>query len=329
MTRPAVRALLIWLLAMLAGAIVVWNSHFSADMSFFLPAKPSAEQQVMVDQLKEGVVTRLLMVAIGGGDAEQRAAASRDLRGRLGKLPEFVAVQNGQSGSLDADRDFLFQHRYLLSPAVKPERFTVDGLRDAIANSVDLLASPAGMMIKPMLPRDPTGELIEILGALNAGAQPNVREGVWASRDGERAMLLTQTTALGSDTDGQENAISLIRSEFAAGSPGGTLKIQISGPGVFAVTSRATIKHEVSRLSAISTLAIIAVLFFVYRSARLMTLGLLPVVSGALAGIVAVSLVYGTVFGITVGFGSALIGEAVDYSTRLPIKVRSDELLNS
>ena len=191
MTRPAVRALLIWLLAMLAGAIVVWNSHFSADMSFFLPAKPSAEQQVMVDQLKEGVVTRLLMVAIGGGDAEQRAAASRDLRGRLGKLPEFVAVQNGQSGSLDADRDFLFQHRYLLSPAVKPERFTVDGLRDAIANSVDLLASPAGMMIKPMLPRDPTGELIEILGALNAGAQPNVREGVWASRDGERAMLLT------------------------------------------------------------------------------------------------------------------------------------------
>jgi predicted exporter len=45
-----------------------------------------------------------------------------------------------------------------------------------------------------------------------------------------------------------------------------------------------------------------------------MSLGLLPVVSGALAGVVAVSLAFGTVFGITVGFGSALIGEAVDYS---------------
>lgn len=33
MTRQAGRALTIWLLAMLAGAIVVWNSHFSADMS--------------------------------------------------------------------------------------------------------------------------------------------------------------------------------------------------------------------------------------------------------------------------------------------------------
>ena len=313
----AARAFLIWLLAMLAGAVVVWNSHFSADMSFFLPARPSAAQQVLVDQLKEGAVTRLLMVAIEGGDAAQRAAVSRQLHGRLEKLPEFVSVQNGQAGSLDADREFLFRHRYLLSPAVKPERFTVDGLRDSIANSVDLLASPAGMMIKPLLPRDPTGEMMELLSGLNAGAQPNVREGIWASRDGERAMLLIQSAALGSDTDAQELAIATIRNQFADSAREAGVsdaRIVISGPGLFAVKSRETIKDEVSKLSTISTLAIIAVLFFVYRSGRLLSLGLLPVVSGALAGIVAVSLAYGTVFGITVGFGAALIGEAVDYS---------------
>ncbi|MBS1143844.1 MAG: hypothetical protein H6R14_1250 [Proteobacteria bacterium] len=317
MSRPAVRAFLIWLLAMLAGAVVVWNSHFTADMSFFLPAKPSPAQKVLVDQLKEGVVTRLLMVAIEGGDAPKRAAMSRSLRARLQKLPDFVAVQNGEAGSLDADRDYLFRHRYLLSPAVKPERFTVDGLRASIANSVDLLASPAGMMIKPLLPRDPTGELIELLSGLNAGAQPNVRDGVWASRDGERAMLLIQTAALGSDTDGQEQAIAIIHRQFAESAREAGVsdaRMQLSGPGAFAVKSRETIKSEVSKLSTISTVAIIAVLFFVYRSLRLLTLGLLPVVSGALAGIVAVSLAYGTVFGITVGFGSALIGEAVDYS---------------
>jgi predicted exporter len=315
--NTAGRAFLIWLLAMLAGAAVVWNSHFSADMSFFLPGKPSPAQKVLVDQLKEGVVSRLLMVAIEGGDAAQRAAISRGLRGRLQQLPAFTAVQNGEAGSHDADRDFLFRHRYLLSPAVKPERFTVDGLRDSIANSVDLLASPAGMMIKPLLPRDPTGELIELLSGLSAGAQPNVREGVWASRDGERAMLLIQTAALGSDTDGQEQAIAAIHNQFAESARAAGVsdaRLQLSGPGLFAVKSRETIKSEVTRLSTISTLAIVAVLFFVYRSARLLTLGLLPVLSGALAGIVAVSLAYGTVFGITVGFGSALIGEAVDYS---------------
>ena len=317
MTRPGRRALLLWLLAMLTGSAIVWNSRFSADMSFFLPARPSAEQQVLVDQLKEGAVARLLMVAIAGSNGEQRAALSRDLRGRLVKMPEFAAVQNGDAGSLDADRAFLFRHRYLLSPAVVPERFTVDGLQTAISESIDRLASSAGMLLKPMLPRDPTGELFELLAQLNPGTQPGSLAGVWASPDGNRALLLVQTRATGADTDGQEAAIQAIREQFTAVAAAAGIadaRLQISGPGVFAVKSRATIKREVTRLSAIGTLAIVAVLFFVYRSPRLLTLGLLPVLSDALAGIIAVSLAYGTVFGITVGFGSALIGEAVDYS---------------
>ncbi|RIX48293.1 MAG: hypothetical protein D3M94_05240 [Rhodocyclales bacterium GT-UBC] len=317
MKHAAGRTFLLWLLAMLAGVAVVWHSHFSADMSFFLPGRPTAEQKVLVDQLKEGAVARLLMLAVEGGEAGQRAALSRELRQRLGSLPEFLSVQNGEAASLEADRNFLFAHRYLLSPAVSAERFSSEGLRAAIANSIDLLASPAGMMLKPLLPRDPTGELVELLSRLNAGTQPHSVGGVWASQDGERAMLLVQTSALGSDTDGQEAAIAQIRRQFAASAAStgfSDARLALSGPGLFAVKARATIKEEVSRLSLISTLAIVAVLFFVYRSLRLLSLGLLPVVSGALAGVVAVSLVHGTVFGITVGFGSALIGEAVDYS---------------
>lgn len=309
------RVFLLWVLAMLVGAAVVWNSRFSADMSFFLPSQPTAEQQVLVDQLKEGAVARLLMIAIAGGDAEQRAGLSRDLRRRLVTGPDFLSIQNGEAGSQDADRDFLLRHRYLLSPAVSPERFTIDGLRVAIGDSIDRLASPAGMMLKNLLPSDPTGELVALLGSLGGGNEPASRAGVWASRDGERAMLLVQTTALGSDTDGQQAAIEHIRREFAASSGGDpAFTLQLSGPGLFAVNSRATIVSEVTRLSLISSLAIIAVLLFVFRSPRLLGLGLLPVVSGALAGIVAVSLAFGTVFGITVGFGAALIGESVDYA---------------
>ncbi|WP_374343098.1 MMPL family transporter [Azonexus sp.] len=312
MSRRA-RAFLLWALAMLAGAAIVWNSRFTADMSFFLPSTPSAEQQVLIDQLKEGVVSRLLMVGIEGGDGAQRAAASRALRERLAARPDFVSVQNGEAGSIAAERDLLFARRYLLSPAVGPQRFTVDGLRDAISGSIDLLASPAGMLVKPFLTRDPTGELYELVSNLNGGSQPAMRDGVWASRDGSRALLLLQTRALGSDTDGQEAAIAAIRADFAAAAGDG-LRLVLSGPGRFAVEARATIKDEVSRLSMIGTLAIVAVLLAVYRSPRLVGLGLLPVASGALAGVVAVSLAFGTVFGITVGFGVALIGEAVDYS---------------
>ena len=46
-------------------------------------------------------------------------------------------------------------------------------------------------------------------------------------------------------------------------------------------------------------------------------LTLLPVASGVLAGVAAVSLGFGSVHGVTLGFGATLIGEAVDYAIYL------------
>lgn len=317
MTRSVWRALLIWLAAMAVGLGLLWNTRFSADVSFFLPSKPTPEQSVMVDQLREGAVSRLLMLAIVGGSPDQRADASRALRASLKGEPSLDTVQNGEAEALDVARDFLLDHRYVLSGAVTPERFSVEGLRSAVNHSVDLLSSSAGLLFKPYLARDPTGELVELVSGLNAGVQPNEQDGVWASRDGERAMLVVQTHALGSDTDGQAAAIDLIRERFAqvVQQPGlQALTLEMSGPGLFAVRARATIQEEVSRLSLISTAILAVMLGFVYRRGRLMLLTLVPVLSGTLAAIVMVGLVHGTVFGITVGFGAALIGEAVDYA---------------
>ena len=317
MRSRAVKVFLVWLALMLAGVAVVWNSRFSADMSFFLPSKPTLEQQALVGQLKDGTVSRLLMLSIEGGDAPQRAAVSRELRKRLASDPAFVSVQNGEAGGLESERDVLLRHRYQLSPAVSPERFTEEGLKSAVTDTIDLLTSPAGVLLKPYLANDPTGEVLAVLGQLNPATQPQTRAGVWASRNGDRAMLLLQTRALGSDTDGQAAAIDSVHQAFAQSlqtTGHSALTLNLSGPGQFAVQSRETIKKEVARLSLISSVAIWLVLFWVYRSFRLLALGLIPVLSGTLAGIVMVSLVHGTVFGITVGFGSALIGEAVDYA---------------
>ncbi|QCB48550.1 hypothetical protein E5678_02490 [Hydrogenophaga sp. PAMC20947] len=315
---PRVRVFLVWLVLMCAGVAVVSQSRFSADISFFLPSRPTPEQQVLVAQLKDGSVSRLLMVAVGGGDAKQRAQASQAMRQQLAGGGGFLSVQNGAAAAMDSERDFFLRHRYQLSPAVNAERFTEAGLRDAVGETIDGLSSPLGMMVKPFLAQDPTGELMAILEQFNPGAQPEMRAGVWASRDGERAMLLLETQALGSDIDGQAQAVERVQAAFdtakakVEGTP--NLDLQLSGPGVFAVKSRESIKAEVSRLLVISTIGIVGVLLWVYRSPRLLALGLLPMVSGALAGVVVVSLVHGEVFGITVGFGSALIGEAVDYA---------------
>jgi predicted exporter len=311
-------AIALWLAFLVACVGIISRTHFTADLSAFLPSSPTPEQRLLMDQLRDGVASRLILVGIEGADAPARARLSRQTAQQLRADPTFVGVNNGEPVNNERDRAFLFDNRYLLGPAVTPQRFGVEGLHAAIGDSIDLLASPAGLLVKSLLPRDPTGEMLRLLDQFDSGSAPPSIGGAWASRDGTRALMLVQTRASGSDTDAQEQAMAAIRRAFdgaAASAP--SAKLLMTGPGVFSVTSRESIKSQVSRLSVISLLLIAALLLVVYRSPTALALGLLPVASGALAGVAAVSLGFGSVHGITLGFGTALIGEAVDYSIYL------------
>lgn len=316
--RPAV---LVWLTGLLLCAVVIGRTSFTADLSAFLPRSPSAEQRVLVDQLREGLVSRLILVGIEGSDAAARAALSKQLAASLRADPQFSAVNNGEPVSEARDRQFIFDHRYVLSPAVTPQRFSAEGLHAALGESLDLLSSSAGLFAKNMLPRDPTGEVAALVSQLDNTALPSSMHGVWASRDGQRAVLVVQTTAAGSDTDAQAHAIDTVRRAFDAVARtvpnAASARILMTGPGVFSVESRDTIKHDVERLSTVSLVLVVALLLTVYRSPRTVALGLLPVLSGVAAGVAAVSLTFGAVHGLTLGFGTTLIGEAVDYSIYL------------
>lgn len=326
MTRPGVVGTLLWAILAAVAAVVVARAAYTTDLSAFLPRTPSATQRILVDQLRDGLASRLIIVAIDGADSKTRARLSMGMASRLRTDTHFVSVNNGESSGTERDREFLFNHRYLLSETVTPQRFTVDGLKDAIQDTLDLLASPAGLLAKSLLPRDPTGEMVQIVGQLSSGGSPRTADGVWASGNGERALIVAQTRAHGSDTDGQQRAVEAIQRAFTAASAEVATAGQrpatltMSGPGVFSVVARSTIVKEVTRLSILSTVIIAALLLGVYRSLAALLLGLVPVASGALAGVAAVALGLGVVHGITLGFGITLIGEAVDYSIYLFIQ---------
>jgi predicted exporter len=325
------RVLVVWLGCIAFALIVVARAHYSTDLSAFLPAHPTPAQQLLVDQLRDGPASRLILIAIEQGDAASRARVSLGLVERLRKDPEFASVNNGAAVAGQSDREFLFQHRYVLSEAVNAQRFTAAGLNGAIRETIDNLASPAGLLFKSLLPRDPTGELLNIIDQLERSPQPASRDGVWVGSDGARALAVAQTAASGSDTDAQSQAIDAIRAAFAAAAaelPRAAAKIvqlRLSGPGVFAVAARAKIERAAVRLSIVSSILVVTLLLLVYRSLAALGLGLLPVATGALVGIAAVALGFGAVHGITLGFGITLIGESVDYSIYFFVQSRQTQ----
>lgn len=306
-----------WIVLVLACIAVISRTTFTADMSAFLPRSPTPAQQVLVEQLRDGAVSRLMLIGVQGAPPEKLAQLSRQLAAELRKQESFVAIDNGEEAGAAKDRDFLWRNRYLLSPAVTPERFSAGRLRARLEEHLQLLGSPAGILVRRILPNDPTGELRELVEPLEGRGRPVVRGGVWASRDGARALLVAQTRAAGYDIDAQERALAVIRGAFAQAAGGSDAKLLLVGPGVFAVSTRAAIRGDALRFSLIATALIAGMLLALYRSPRVLGLGLLPVATGAIAGVAAVGLGFGTVHGVTLGFGVTLIGEGVDYAIYL------------
>ncbi len=313
----------LWGVLMALAALVVAHARYRADLSAFLPRSPSPLQQLLVQQLSNGPASRLILIGIDGADPSTRARVSQQLTAALRAQSQFLTVSNGEAGGERQDQAFAFAHRYQLSDTVTPERFSVTGLRAAIGDSLALLASPAGLLERALFQQDPTGETLQVIGQLDSGAAPRESAGVWSSPDGQRALLIAQTRASGADIDAQQRAIAAIHAAFersvgAGAAPGAQpLRLRLTGPGVFSVQSRDTIKSEAVRLSLLSTALIVALLLSAYRSPSTLLFGLLPVVSGALTGVAAVALGFGVVHGITLGFGITLIGESVDYPVYL------------
>ncbi|CAO3425800.1 MMPL family transporter [Azospirillum endophyticum] len=317
--RRAGWGIALWLAGLIACGLLVARTPITADLSAFLPRSPSATQQLLVDQLRDGVVSRLILVAIEGDAPDRLTGLSRSLAARLRGNPLVAAVENGERTGRGPDGAYLWTNRYLLSPAVAPDRFTAAGLRRALEKDLRLLQSPAGMALKQALPADPTAEILTLTDRMLGDATgPASRDGVWVSADGARALLLVQTAAAGFDLDAQQKTLDLIRGSFdEARGTTGSARLVVTGPGVFSVQTRDRIEADATRSSIIATVLVAGVLLLVYRSLRVLALSLLPAATGTLAGIAAVGLGFGTVHGITLGFGVTLLGESVDYAIYL------------
>jgi predicted exporter len=319
-------ALLIgWIVALVAvAAYTAHTLRISTDLRSFMPPARTPDQKLLMEQIGEGPGSRLLMLAISGDDDERLAELSRAFSAALRKDSHFTQVVNGEfdAGMLD---DKMLPYRYLLTSSFDDEPLDAAVLTDELGQRVEDLGSPAATLLKPLLPRDPTLEIMKLAEHWSPPKQPLVREGVWFSPDDE-ALLLVQTHAAGFDPAAQGEAIAAIQSSFdSIRTSDDTAQLVISGPGYFTVMVNASTRGESEWLGRISTVGFILLLLLAYRSVAVLGLAALPIASGALAGVAAIALVFGEMHGITLAFGFTLLGVAQEYPIRLLSHRRAGE----
>ena len=307
----------------LLGAFALNTTHVETDFSAFLPPSATPEQRLLMSQLRDGLVSRLMLVALEGADETTLARTSAALATKLASEPRFAYATNGSLAQFAAQAEVLMRHRYALSQDLDAQKFSVPALRAALEEQQAQLASPFGMLTRNTLARDPTGEFLALLQRLNTGTLPATRQGVWFSADGKRAFLLLQTRAPGFNSVEQAAAMTTVRAALTAVNP--QVHMILSGPGVFAAQSHQRIEADAWRLSLYSALVILTMLVFIYRSPLPILLVLTPVAFGLLLGVLVVQVLFGSVHAITLGFAATLIGEAVDYPNYLLLNTAANE----
>lgn len=307
----------LWLAGLAAASgLALLGTSVRNDMTSFMPRAATPVQRLLVNELREGPVSRLTLITIGGASPERLAQASKRVAAHLRASGLFVRVANGEQLLDEAERERLFAYRYLLSPEVDAQRFSVPSLRSAFERRLRELASPVPAFDRPWIAEDPTGELRAMLSVWRGRARPRSYRGVWLDAEGKRALLLAQTRAAGLDLDAQARAQAVIRDAIEAAGDD-ALELGLSGTGVFAVTSRDIIRTDTRRLGIAAALVAILILLVSYRSLRLLLIGGLPLASAVVAGTLAVGFVFGAVHGIVLAFGMTVIGVAIDYPIHL------------
>lgn len=321
-----------WLAAVLLvscvvlGVLTALELQVTSDITHFLPDDSDPVTARLLRGLSTANVAQRTVLVVGGAAPGLLAEASARIATDLRAAPEIAGVERAVDD--DAQKqlyDLYFPHRYGLFSA-EPERdfaaLTSDaGLAAAATELVRRLGATDGPFVRKLAPEDPLLIFPRIVARLDAARQGGlrVRDGVFFTNDGERAVLFVRSHASALDAPAQravleriDQALASARAELHA-----PLTLEKSGVGRYSVHAEQAIRTDIERISILSTVMIVLMVLLALRSLRALLLVTIPTVFGAVVACAVTLAVFGRVHGMTLAFGTTLLGVCSDYPVHL------------
>lgn len=328
-------------LLMLAFAMQV---RFEEDVSRFFPDTDDARDTEYVFRhlkVKDRIIVMLHAADTAGAaasasslppDSLTRAAASlsRSLRG--GEAAGYIrSILDEMDGNAQRQLiGFIYDNLPVFLPEADYARidslFAPGALDRLMADSRRRLASPAGVAMRRILPRDPLGLGIPALKSLQ-GFQLSENYTLYNnyifSRD-MSTLLLFITPRYGMGTTGKnevlidalEESLATLAKEHPA------VKAEYFGGPSVSVYNARQIKRDTTLTLGIALLVIVAFITIVFRRRAAVPLIILPVAYGAAFALALIWWLKGSVSSIAIGAGAAIFGVALSYSIHVLSHVR-------
>jgi predicted exporter len=307
--------------------VIVTKIRVSTDLALFLPEPVSKVERLLHHQLDSGASTNIIFLGFSGVPVAELAAFNQRITEKLRQSDTFSKVTNNAASLSESGLEFLEKNRYLLTHNDLSEQFSVSGFNTALNARLEGLLSSSAPIEKRYIRKDPTGEIIGLLGdwqgKISRHKRPVELHGVWFSDDRTRTLLILEIAADISKLANQIAAVMEIRSIYDSIKQPGLVKI-MTGPAVFAVESGEDIRADVKNLTLIAVVLVVLFLLTAYRSFRMVVLVVCPLLVGIIIATATILLLYGRIHGITLAFGITLAGVAVDYPIHLLTGLRGE-----
>ncbi|MHC1711354.1 MAG: MMPL family transporter [Solidesulfovibrio sp.] len=202
-------------------------------------------------------------------------------------------------------------------------RLSPDAMRQSLRDCVRTLTSPEGLGMKEVLRRDPLGLralALSKLSHLRLSDSIRMEHGRFMSEDGRHMLIIARPASAMTDAKGAGQVIEAFHQARACLPPGYTATL--TGGLRHTLANTTAITSDMATVLAASLVGLTLLFLACLRSraglfAFLAPLAILP------SAAVATRFAFGSISGITIGFGSVLMGVAADYSIYVYFAMRA------
>lgn len=316
MNRRSVARWTVWALTLgLLCAAAAWRvdpaGPVETNVLTLLPDRHDNQAlDAATERSRDAFSQQLLALVSGPDDATTRKAA---MAARQTLLTAGLETTNA-GNKVDQALALYRQHAFALLPPSAQTRYEREGAKALATDVAVSLASPAGMV---SLGDDPGGYAGRFMASLPRPYPDFLPDGplMSASRGDQRVFLLRLSTGKAFGTHDSARAAEAVAAATAkVAGICGNCRFEATGAALFADAARHEAKHETTWLSVTSTLLIMLLIAWVYRSLAPHVLGFLQLFASVAAGGAAVIAAFGSINILTLVFGTTLLGIAIDYA---------------
>ncbi len=320
-------AALLALAFLTAGAFYASRIKFEEDISQMLPKNGKSDITAQVlSQLEFS--DKIIVLINSRSDGAKLTETADAFIERLEPLSPYI---KSAQGKVDEDQisetfDFAQQNIPLLLDeddyGIIADRISGDSINQRLAANYRALSSPAGLVTRDFIKKDPLGITalgLQKLNLLGENKDFLLQDGYIVSKDGKNILLFLEPSFGGAETKNNEifaEQLNIVKDSLNREFRGQT-EVSFFGAPLIAAANAKQIKKDIQTTVLISTGVLLLLLIFYFRNILAPIIIFIPTVFGAVTGLIFIYIIKDSISAISLSVSAILIGITIDYAIHI------------